>query len=349
MSSQPKYITESKKYHIVKKGDTLNSISNKYGISKNKLKLYNNLKTDEIFIGQKVYLIPNLAQRHEFITKRPIPKSGIHIVKDGEDVFTIMKMYEVDIVDLIDMNSLQDFDLIAGEKIILKADAKQKVQKQKTAPKKETPEFHIIRYGDNLYQISQKYNISISELKSINNLKSDNIIAGRKLYLVPQKSNNIAKQQTSVSIKKQSTEKKTQTKSSSRNVSPKISHSTKKLILPVKGNVTSEFGMRNNRPHKGIDIAGKIGSPIHAVLDGEVAYTGKQKGYGYVVILKHANDIMTIYAHNNANLVRKGAKVKQGQPIATLGNSGRSTGPHLHFEYRIDGKAINPRKVLPEL
>ena len=356
MSVRPKYITPSKKYHIVKKGDTLQSVSAAHNISIKKLKLFNDLKEDRIFVGQKIYLIPNIQPKNEFITIRKIPENGYHIVQKGEDIFTVLKMYQIDIVDLIDMNDLDDLVVIEGEKIYLTKNQKKTVHEEKKPTK--IPEFHIIRYGDNLTKISKKYGVSISDLKKNNNLNSDNIQAGRKLFLknanpaYAKESVTSTPKKVSPKSSKSKTSKKVTSKKAKKEIPKKVASintkNLKKVYLPVKGIVTSEYGMRNKRIHKGIDIAGKVGTPIHAALDGTVAYTGKQKGYGNVVILKHKNDVMTIYAHNNANLVRKNDKIKKGQPIATLGNSGRSTGPHLHFEYRLNGKAINPRKILPE-
>ena len=122
-----------------------------------------------------------------------------------------------------------------------------------------------------------------------------------------------------------------------------------KLAIPLIGTVTSEFGLRDGRPHKGIDIASDKGDPIHAALKGKVVYSGTQRGYGNVIILEHDDNTMTVYAHNEANLVRLDEIVNKGQPIATVGQTGTASGPHLHFEYRIKGKAINPREVLPGL
>ena len=89
-----------------------------------------------------------------------------------------------------------------------------------------------------------------------------------------------------------------------------------------------------------------MGTAIHAVQRGTVVFSGRQRGYGNVIILEHDDYVMTVYAHNESNLVRLGDTVDKGQPIATLGNSGTSTGPHLHFEYRVQGKAIDPVQVL---
>jgi len=119
------------------------------------------------------------------------------------------------------------------------------------------------------------------------------------------------------------------------------------LIWPCQGQITSRFGKRNGKPHHGVDIASQVGSPIKSVLDGEVAYSDWQRGYGNVLILKHNKGLMTVYAHNKKNYVEKGDKVLKGETIALMGNTGNSTGPHLHFEVRFHGRAMNPENFLP--
>ena len=100
-----------------------------------------------------------------------------------------------------------------------------------------------------------------------------------------------------------------------------------------------------SRPHKGIDLVSN--APIYAARSGVVIYSGsRQRGYGNLVILQHKDKYVTVYAHNRRNLVDEGAKVRQGEQIAELGNTGRSTGPHLHFEIRYQGKPINPMTIL---
>jgi len=106
--------------------------------------------------------------------------------------------------------------------------------------------------------------------------------------------------------------------------------------------------MRDGKPHKGIDVAAEIGAPIHAAMSGKVVYVGTQRGYGNVIILEHENYVMTVYAHNETNLVRLDDIVNSGQPIATVGETGTTTGPHLHFEYRVQGRAVNPREIFPD-
>ncbi len=275
--SNPVYQTPSSDYHIVKEGETIYTISQKYSLPVEKLMLFNNMQQERVFVGQKIYLYPREKKKSDFVTTRSIPKLGFHIVKAKESIYRISKMYDVDILDLMDYNHLEDLELKKG----------------------------------------------------------------MKLWLVPTEKSKQTEQEIIETAEKHETEKPEEG----------IKKKSKKhdLFVPVKGIVTSEFGKRNGLPHKGIDISADNGYPIYAVLDGEVVYTGTQRGYGNVVIIEHDDLVMTVYAHNESNLVRLGEKVKKGQPIATVGNTGNSTAPHLHFEYRVKGKAINPREVLPKM
>ncbi len=94
--------------------------------------------------------------------------------------------------------------------------------------------------------------------------------------------------------------------------------------------------------HRGLDFAGKAGSTVKAVADGVVLWVGKRKGYGYMIDIDHGNGYVTRYAHNREVLVHRGQQIKKGQVIAKMGTTGRSTGPHVHFEVIKDGNAINP-------
>ena len=114
--------------------------------------------------------------------------------------------------------------------------------------------------------------------------------------------------------------------------------------------VTSPYGYRRRfrRMHKGVDLKVQIGDTIYAAFDGRVRLTkfeGRRIGYGYYVVVRHTNDLETVYGHLSKFLVEPGAYVKAGDPIALGGNTGRSTGPHLHFETRYMGYAINPMAI----
>ena len=111
--------------------------------------------------------------------------------------------------------------------------------------------------------------------------------------------------------------------------------------------VTSPYGRRGSDFHEGVDLKAARGTPVYAASQGSVVYAGsKIRGYGKMVVLKHAGDLTTVYAHNNKLLVKKGQRIKKGQQIAWSGNTGRSSGPHLHFEIRKGTAAINPSLLL---
>jgi len=123
--------------------------------------------------------------------------------------------------------------------------------------------------------------------------------------------------------------------------------------LPVKkGWLSSRYGRRTDpftgKPswHKGVDFAGKRGSEINSVAAGVVVFSGSRYGFGMLVEVNHGNGYLTRYAHNESNLVKVGDIVSRGQPVATMGSSGRSTGPHVHFEVLKDGEQQDPAPYL---
>ena len=116
--------------------------------------------------------------------------------------------------------------------------------------------------------------------------------------------------------------------------------------LPVQGRITSLVGLRHDpldgtvREHRGVDIAVPAGTPVRPVAPGKVAYAGVRPGYGNLVIVEHGDGTLTLYAHNATNLVAEGDQVAGDTPIALSGSTGRSTGPHLHFEAWRDGANV---------
>jgi murein DD-endopeptidase MepM/ murein hydrolase activator NlpD len=118
------------------------------------------------------------------------------------------------------------------------------------------------------------------------------------------------------------------------------------LIWPVDGPVTSGFGMRWGRMHEGIDIAVPTGTSVRASASGSVIYSGWLGGYGNLVVLDHGSGLATAYAHNTALLVGVGQNVSQGDTISLSGSTGNSSGPHLHFEVRVNGVAVDPLAYL---
>ncbi len=121
-------------------------------------------------------------------------------------------------------------------------------------------------------------------------------------------------------------------------------------LIPCEGTITSEFGFRywgrRLKMHNGLDIAAPIGTPVVAPAKGKVLFAGRKSGYGLTLVLTHGDQITTLYGHNSTLLVDEGEWVKQGQVISEVGNTGRSTGPHLHYEVRREGEAVDPSNYI---
>jgi len=123
-------------------------------------------------------------------------------------------------------------------------------------------------------------------------------------------------------------------------------------IRPVDGWVTSTFGYRESpftglrEFHKGLDIANRSGTPILATADGIVAYTGRKGLLGKVIVIDHGHGFVTRYGHIKKALKKRGESVKRGEAIALMGNTGRSTGPHVHYEIKLNGVPVNPKKYI---
>jgi len=121
------------------------------------------------------------------------------------------------------------------------------------------------------------------------------------------------------------------------------------LDWPFRGVLYGRFGKKGREPHDGIDLAAPAGTPVQTAQEGTVLYAGEQKGYGLIVIVQHPNGIITLYAHNRDLRVKTGQTVRRSQVVATVGESGRTSGPHLHFEVRVDGKPVDPMDYLGPL
>ena len=125
-------------------------------------------------------------------------------------------------------------------------------------------------------------------------------------------------------------------------------------IWPIRGWVTSGFGFRKSpftglrEKHEGWDIAARNGSPVRTTADGVVVVEGREYGYGNLVEIDHGYGLVTRYGHNSKHLVKVGDRVKRGQVIALVGNTGRSTGPHLHYEVLLNGVPANPKNYILE-
>ena len=121
------------------------------------------------------------------------------------------------------------------------------------------------------------------------------------------------------------------------------------LIRPISGTITSRFGAKSNirvSNHTGLDVAAPIGTPVKAAASGTVTFAGYKGSYGYLLVISHGNGIETYYGHCSKLYAKVGQTVSQGEVISAVGNTGNSTGPHLHIEIRVNGVAYNPQNYL---
>lgn len=222
--------------------------------------------------------------------------------------------------------------------------------------------------GDTLYSLSRKYQIPVNDLAVMNKLNTPfNLSVGQKLK-VPKldtvqtrsvaeikESKTVAKKITPPeTVQKQTTVSKaepvkTRISSDPKKQLPKISaRSSTKFSWPVKGKVLSQYGAKNKGLfNDGINISAAKGTPVKSAENGVVAYAGNEvKGMGNLIIIQHSDGWMTVYAHMDSLIVKRGAKVNVGQQIGRVGQTGRVDTPQLHFEIRKGTKAYNPQDML---
>jgi len=211
--------------------------------------------------------------------------------------------------------------------------------------------YHTVQKGQTLYRISKAYNVPVEKLMEINNIEDPSSLkvgdrifipgADKELYVEPYSELEVKENQK---IVKQEPERKTYIPKKYEDKD--IPHFSG-FIWPVEGKVFRGFENSNSQRHDGIDISVPEGTPIKAASGGRVIYSGSGiKGYGNIIIIKHANNYFTVYAHNKENHVLEGDMVRQGQIIGKVGQTGRASGPHLHFEIRKGKTPVDPLKLL---
>ena len=215
--------------------------------------------------------------------------------------------------------------------------------------------YHRVQPGQTLWSIARAYGVDLQTLVRANDLTHTDILhVGQKLY-IPGAARQL--QVTSRCPCESSASTPMQTPTSSLPspqratrvpVTPKDAAKHHALFIwPLLGTLTRDFSQNSKHRHDGIDIAAPHGTLIQAAADGKVIFSDwGPGGYGRIVILRHTADTVTVYAHNHENLVRVGQVVRQGDPIATVGKSGRASGPHLHFEIRQKTVPVSPFKFL---
>jgi lipoprotein NlpD len=188
---------------------------------------------------------------------------------------------------------------------------------------------HRVLPGETIYHIANAYMISPARLMAVNGLSDPRQLQAGQILIIPGQGGAIA------------------TAGPASTTWPLV-RADRQFGWPVTGGlITSGFGIRNGVMHHGVDIVAAAGTPVHAADDGVVMFAGRLRGYGNVVILQHSDGYITVYGHNQRNLVSAGERVVRGQAIGELGATGRATAPNLHFEVRVHGQAENPLAYLP--
>jgi len=233
----------------------------------------------------------------------------------------------------------------------VKVEVKQKEPETSQAPQEGA--FHIVGSAETLRHICDVYGLDLKKVAAINKLDpQDPLKVGDTIFL-PANALVVPKEVVTQAASSKNPGKRlkiTEVDRSVSNVAKAIRGNRHPLVPGLKfpvasGVLTSAFGYRWGVFHKGLDIAAPVGTPVLACADGRVIFTGtrqKFQNYGKIVLIQHASGVYTTYAHLNRILVARGQKVKRGHHIASVGNTGRSTGPHLHLEVRVKSQMFNP-------
>ncbi len=254
-----------------------------------------------------------------------------HIVEVGESLWTIAKIYHMDVEDLIDANPE-----INPEKLQIGDEVKLLVPKSMIT----VATVEEIRYREKV-----NYEVEIEEDKNMYKTEKKVKVKGS-----PGENEIVAKvlKHNGVLVEKEIIEEivieeaVTELVVKGTKEVPKTA-ATGVFLMPTRGRISSRYGMRNGRMHRGLDIATPTGTAIKAADGGKVVFTGRKGAFGNLVEIDHGNGYTTRYAHCSSINVKTGERVYKGQVIAKVGNTGRSTGSHLHFEVLKNGRNMNPQ------
>jgi lipoprotein NlpD len=191
---------------------------------------------------------------------------------------------------------------------------------------------NLVKPGETLWRIAKAYDVDPAELAEVNGISDPTKVSTGAQIFIP---GALAVLDVPASHDGQPVH----------SASPV--HTSGRLVWPLTGVLYARYGARGSEFHDGIDLAAPEGTPIKAAEQGSVLYAGEQKGYGKIVIVQHVGGLVTLYAHNKENRVHAGEAVATAQVIATVGKSGQTTGPHLHFEVREGGRPRDPLTYLP--
>lgn len=260
-------------------------------------------------------------------------------VKKGDTVYSLSRRHNVPIRSLIETNGLSaPFLLSPGQRLKL-----------------PPASVHVVRKGDTIYSISRRYNVDMSLLARQNRLKEPYSIYEGQFLKLPGSIVEKPAAQVAVRSAAVKTPAKTAAKASAKKTTPATkknavrlppapNRSQSKFAWPVDGKIMTKFGAAGaGRHNDGVNIKVAEGTAVRAAENGVVAYAGNElKGFGNLLLIKHADGWITAYAHNKQLLVKRGQTVRRGQPVAKAGKTGGAKESQLHFEIRKGTKAVDP-------
>lgn len=270
-----------------------------------------------VLVAAMISSVPVQAKssRDDFVPSTVVLASESQIrtyqVRSGDTVWEIAQETNTDVYTILAINGLKETSIIQEGQYLDIPYSRQKL--------------HRVRSGDSLWKIADMYQVSVGQLVKTNKTikNPDQLRIGQTINIPAQSNmrNAVAKEYPSRGT-------------------------VRKYLWPVLGTISSKYGWRKSGFHHGLDIACPINTPIKAVQAGKVVKVAVQPIFGRLVLLEHSDGTRTLYAHARKILVHKGQRVKKGQVIARVGMSGRTTGPHLHFQVFRSGKTVNPLRVL---
>ena len=278
----------------------------------------------------------------EAVEATPIPapgRGGTYTVQRGDTLFKVSREENIPIRSLIDANNLRPpYALQAGQRLVI-----------------PSARYHVVEKGDTVYSISRTYGVDMATLTSTNHIHAPYTIKlGERLQLPSRVNRQVAdtgNDDAGASVPMVRPGVGTTVRTASNQPKEPLKAApvpSGAFIWPAQGRIILNFGPKENGLHNdGINIAVPTGSPVKAAQSGVVAYAGNElKGYGNLLLVRHANGWMTAYAHNSKLLVKRGDTVKKGQTISLSGSTGSVTSPQVHFEIRKGAKAVDPRSVI---
>lgn len=210
----------------------------------------------------------------------------------------------------------------------------------KPVESKKKQSFHTVRKGETLSGIARFYGVSLRALIEVNHLsRPDTLRVGQRLLIPEARRPGAPASRMPV--------RPAGPPAHFFFSPPALDGITLTFLWPLDGPVSSYFGRRGNRWHAGIDIKVEVGTPISAVADGMVVFSGWERNYGRVIRIQHDHGFVSVYAHNLQNFLEVGDQVSAGEVIGTVGRTGRATASHLHFEIWNEGKVYDPIALLP--